>query len=75
MFTKLRTFFILLRRIRFELRLYRGLNFEALKGDRKGEYSIRINDQYRIIFEQIETIQHRVIIKVLFINEISKHYE
>ena len=59
----------------FELRLYRGLNFEALKGDRKGEYSIRINDQYRLIFEQIETIQHRVIIKVLFINEISKHYE
>ena len=40
----------------FELKRYRGLNFEALKGDRKGEYSIRINDQYRLIFEQIETI-------------------
>jgi proteic killer suppression protein len=24
---------------------------EALKGDRKGQYSIRINDQYRICFE------------------------
>jgi proteic killer suppression protein len=25
--------------------------FEALKGDRKGEYSIRIDDQWRICFE------------------------
>ena len=25
--------------------------FEALKGDRKGEYSIRINDQWRICFK------------------------
>lgn len=24
--------------------------FEALKGDRKGQYSIRINDQWRICF-------------------------
>ena len=28
----------------------RGNRFEALKGDRKGQYSIRINDQYRICF-------------------------
>ena len=28
-----------------------GNRFEALKGDRKGEYSIRINDQWRICFE------------------------
>lgn len=27
------------------------LRLEALKGDRKGQYSIRINDQYRICFE------------------------
>ena len=27
-----------------------GLRLEALKGDRKGQYSIRINDQYRICF-------------------------
>ncbi|MBU0992285.1 MAG: type II toxin-antitoxin system RelE/ParE family toxin [Proteobacteria bacterium] len=25
--------------------------FEALKGNRKGQYSIRINDQWRICFE------------------------
>jgi proteic killer suppression protein len=28
-----------------------GLRLEALKGARKGQYSIRINDQYRICFE------------------------
>jgi len=27
-----------------------GNRFEALKGDRKGQYSIRVNDQYRICF-------------------------
>lgn len=28
-----------------------GNCFEALKGDRRGQYSIRINDQWRICFE------------------------
>jgi len=28
-----------------------GNRFEALKGSRKGQYSIRINDQWRICFE------------------------
>jgi proteic killer suppression protein len=28
-----------------------GNRFEALKGDRKGQYSIRINEQWRICFE------------------------
>ncbi|MGA8736583.1 MAG: type II toxin-antitoxin system RelE/ParE family toxin [Terriglobales bacterium] len=28
-----------------------GNRFESLKGDRKGQYSIRINDQWRICFE------------------------
>ena len=27
-----------------------GNRLEALKGDRRGQYSIRINDQYRICF-------------------------
>jgi proteic killer suppression protein len=29
----------------------RGNRFEKLKGERKGHYSIRINDQYRICFK------------------------
>lgn len=54
-----------------ELRKMRGLNFEYLKGERKGECSIRLNDQYRLIFVPTEenTIQ------VLLIREISKQYE
>ncbi len=28
-----------------------GNRFEVLKGDRKGQYSIRINDQWRVCFE------------------------
>ena len=33
-----------------ELREPRGNRLEELKGDRKGTYSIRINDQWRITF-------------------------
>jgi len=28
-----------------------GMNLEKMKGDRQGQYSIRINRQYRICFE------------------------
>jgi len=28
-----------------------GNRFEALKGGRKGQYSIRVNDQWRVCFE------------------------
>lgn len=33
-----------------DLRVPPGNNLEALKGDRKGQHSIRINDKYRICF-------------------------
>ena len=33
-----------------DLRVPPANRLEALKGDRKGEYSIRINDQWRICF-------------------------
>lgn len=54
-----------------QLKQFRGLNFEFLKGDRKRECSIRLNDQYRLIFEQLNDKE----ISILLINEISKHYE
>jgi proteic killer suppression protein len=34
-----------------ELRIPPGNQFEALSGSRKGQHSIRINDQYRICFK------------------------
>ena len=33
-----------------DLAAARGNNLEALKGDRLGQHSIRINDQYRVCF-------------------------
>ena len=34
-----------------DLRIPPGNQLEALKGDRKGQHSIRINDQWRICFK------------------------
>jgi toxin HigB-1 len=34
-----------------DLRELRSLHFEKLKGKRKGQYSIRLNDQFRLILE------------------------
>ena len=34
-----------------DLKQIRGNRFEKLLGDREGQYSIRINDQWRICFE------------------------
>jgi proteic killer suppression protein len=34
-----------------DLAVLPGNRFEALKGSRKGQYSIRINDQWRVCFE------------------------
>jgi len=31
-----------------------GNRLEALKGDRKGQYSIRVNDQWRICFQWLK---------------------
>lgn len=58
-----------------ELILFRSLNFEALKGDRAGEYSIRLNLQYRLIFSLESENSGDVVIEIILINEISKHYE
>ena len=33
-----------------DLQAIRGNRLEALKGDRKGQHSIRINDQWRLCF-------------------------
>jgi proteic killer suppression protein len=39
-----------------DLPMLPGNRFEALKGDRKGQYSIRINDRWRICFEWTEGV-------------------
>jgi proteic killer suppression protein len=37
-----------------------GYRLEKLQGDRRGQYSIRINDQYRICFDWREDGAHNV---------------
>jgi proteic killer suppression protein len=37
-----------------DLAVLPGNRFEALAGDRKGQYSIRINDRWRICFKWLE---------------------
>ena len=37
-----------------DLRELRGNRLETLRGDRQGQYSIRINDQYRICFRWLQ---------------------
>lgn len=56
-----------------ELTFFRSLHFEPLKGNRKGEYSIRLNLQFRLIFTV--ATDNQLLIELLVINEISKHYE
>ena len=43
-----------------DLREPHGNMLEALKGDRKGQHSIRVNDQYRICFRWIGNEPHDV---------------
>lgn len=58
-----------------ELRIPPGNYLEALKGDRAGQHSIRINDQYRICFEWADdgpelvevTDYHRYVKKVAMV--------
>lgn len=54
-----------------QLRQFRSLNFEALKGDKKGLYSVRVNKQYRLEF----MIENDNLIEIILIEDLSKHYE
>lgn len=43
-----------------DLRIPPANRLEALKGNRKGQYSIRINDQWRICFRWVDGDAHDV---------------
>ena len=43
-----------------DLRVPPGNRLEALKGDRAGQYSIRVNDQWRIVFTWQDNQAHDV---------------
>lgn len=53
---------------------YNSLNYELLKGDKKGLSSIRVNNKYRIEFTVRESIEESIV-TVCNIIELSNHYK
>lgn len=53
---------------------YNSLNYEKLRGDKKGLSSVRINDQYRIEFEE-RFSEGEQIATICNITDLSNHYE
>jgi proteic killer suppression protein len=43
------------------LRNWKSLHYERLRGDRAGQRSIRLNDQYRMVFELDESSNPQVV--------------
>lgn len=53
---------------------YNSLNYEKLKGDKTGLSSVRVNDQYRIEFEE-HMKQNEIVATICNITELSNHYK
>jgi proteic killer suppression protein len=57
-----------------DLMALNSLNFEALSGDKKGTFSIRVNNKYRIEFLITENLQDTRL-TICNITELSNHYK
>lgn len=57
-----------------ELYPIKSLHFEALHGDKKGLFSVKVNDQYRIEFSLTENIEESIL-TICNIVELSNHYD
>jgi toxin HigB-1 len=57
-----------------ELRKFKGLNFEALKGNWKGYYSVRVDYHYRLILS-VEEDGSVTVTQVLVIEDLTNHYQ
>ena len=53
---------------------YNSLNYERLEGNKEGLSSVRVNDQYRIEFEE-EFEDGQTIATICNITELSNHYK
>ena len=53
---------------------YGSLHYEHLHGDKEGISSVRVNDQYRIEFEEI-VIDGEVVATICDITALSNHYK
>lgn len=57
-----------------ELYPIKSLHFEALRGNKTGLFSIKVNDQYRIEFSMLEN-EDQPVLTVCNIVELSNHYD
>ena len=53
---------------------FRSLNFESLKGEKSGLFSIRVNDQYRIEFT-IDKHSEQPLVTICCIEDLTNHYQ
>ncbi|MDR0977156.1 MAG: type II toxin-antitoxin system RelE/ParE family toxin [Prevotellaceae bacterium] len=58
-----------------DLFLIKSMNYEKLKGDKKGLSSVRINDRYRLEFREIPNENNRFEIEICSLTEITNHYK
>jgi len=56
------------------LQRFNSLKYEKLKGNKMGLSSVRVNDQYRIEFEE-KMIENQTIATICNIIELSNHYK
>jgi proteic killer suppression protein len=57
-----------------DLKSLNSLNFEALSGDKKGTFSVRVNNKYRIEFLIDENLEDTRL-TICNITELSNHYK
>ncbi len=57
-----------------DLYRFHSLNYEVLKGDKKGISSVRVNKQYRIEFTVTQVVSE-IVITICNILELSNHYK
>ena len=57
-----------------DLYRYKALQYEMLKGDKKGISSVRVNDQYRIEFTTKQVVSE-IVVTICNIIELSNHYK
>ena len=53
---------------------YNSLNYKKLQGDKIGLSSVRVNDQYRIEFEE-KVVENQIVATICNITELSNHYK
>ena len=58
-----------------DLYLINSLNYERLKGDKKGFSSVRINDQYRLEFREIVSPNNILKVEICSLVDITNHYK